>query len=183
MANDYYTAPAAKQPLEIIRSSEYNTNNLATEAGFDKLPAQSQLNRSQYGNDTSTVATLYKITVPVLDVAYYEGLTVVFEAVLANTGTANIQINGGVIKELVDSGGTPLVVGNIFTGQIVTATYTSNLKFQIQFAADSATSAAIASTAATEALSSETTASAALTEVQRIAALQDEVSLHFYRNS
>jgi hypothetical protein len=166
MANDYYDAPDAKQPLEIIRSSEYNTNNLATEAAFDKLPTEEQINRSQYGEDVSTVATLYKVTVPVLNLGYYTGLEIVFEAKFTNIGAASIQINTDVIEDLVDVLGDPLSAGDIVIGQIVTVVYTSNSVFQVQFRADArvlaeqaAASALAASVSETNAANSESAAS------------------------
>jgi hypothetical protein len=113
MTNPYYAAPSPKQPLNIVRSAEYNSNNDGIEAAFDELPPATQLARSQYGQDVSTAATLYEVTIPTLTAGYYEGLEVVFQVVYSNTGAAQIQVNGSTIVAILDTSGQPLVVGDI----------------------------------------------------------------------
>jgi hypothetical protein len=148
MANAYYSAPTPKQPLNTVRSADFNNNNAGLEAAFDELPPASQLARSQYGEDVSTVATLYKITIPTLTSGYFEGLEVVFQVLLANTGPAQIQVNGNTIVAILDTSGDPLAVGDILVGQIITAIYTSNNVFQVQFTANAVASAAAAAASA-----------------------------------
>jgi hypothetical protein len=160
MANEYYTAPSPKQPLNIVRSAEYNSNNDGIEAAFDELPPATQLARSQYGQDVSTAATLYEVTIPTLTAGYFEGLEVVFQVVYSNTGAAQIQVNGSTIVAILDTSGQPLVVGDILADQIITAVYTSNNVFQVQFTANSVASAAAAAASAVESASSAGAASA-----------------------
>jgi hypothetical protein len=183
MANSYYAAPSAKNPLDIVRSADWNSNNAGIETAFDELPPPEQLARSQYGQDVSTAATLYEITVDTLTAGYYEGFEVVFQATFANTGTAQIQVNGSTIVSLVDSGGAVLAVGDILAGQIVTAIYTADAVFQVQFATDYATSVASAAASASAASTSASAAATSLAGAQAIVATFDDVSLHFYRNS
>ncbi len=189
MANDYYSAPTEKVPLTTIRSTVRNNDAEAVEAGFEKLPSEIDLKRDQFGTDSSTVATLYIITIPNLTVPYYEGLQVTFEAKLANIGAASIQVNGGTNVDMVDVVGSALEVGAINVGQIVSAVYTSNGDFRM-VQSDSASSAAAASSSAAAALESETNAAASAadaleseTNAAASAAKLDDVTQHFYRNS
>lgn len=164
MTNEYYDAPTAKQPLEIIRSADWNANNNAVEAAFDLVPSVQDLQREQFGTDASTVATLYIVNVGTPPDAYYAGFSVTFEAQFASTGPASIQINTLPITGLKDSGGGDLVVGDIRQGQVVTVVYTSANEFRVQFAADAATAEAAAQAAAQSeqnAAQSEQTASTA----------------------
>lgn len=123
MANDYYAAPAEKTPLTTIRSAERNSDASAVEAGFDTLPNELDVKRSQYGQDVSTAATLYEVTIPNLVVAYYEGLEVTFQATFENTGVANMSVNGQTIEPIVDATGNGIVAGSIKADQAVTVVY------------------------------------------------------------
>ena len=176
MPNDFYTAPATKVPVTTIRSAVRNNDSEAVEAGFDLLPSELDLKRDQSGTDVSTLATLYKLTINDLTVAYYIGLTITFEAAFANTGAASVQVNASTITDLVDAAGNPLVVGAIVAGQVVQIVYTSTDKFQVLItdSASASAAASAASAAASEAARDETVA---------LAAELDEVSQHFLRNS
>ncbi len=123
MSNDYYEAPTAKTPLTTIRSTVRNDDAAAVEAGFEKLPSELDIKRSQYGDDVSTSAALYEITVNDLDVAYYEGLEITFQALFENTGPANISVNGGTNVKIVDTGGNDIIAGSIKEFQGVTVLY------------------------------------------------------------
>jgi hypothetical protein len=183
MSNDYYASPSAKNPLNIVRSADYNNNNAGIERAFDELPPPAQLARSQYGQDVSTAAALYEITVDTLTAGYYEGFEVVFQATLANTGSAQIQVNSSTIVSLKDSGGVDLVVGDILVGQLITAIYTADAVFQVQFATDYATAVAAAAASAAASNVSALASAASAAEGAAIVATFDFVSLHFYRNS
>ena len=160
--NDYYTAPTDETPITTIRSSVENSDRAALETGFDLLPDVVDVKRSQYGADVSTVATLYAITIDeVVGGAYYEGLEIVFEAVFANTGVATIQLNGGVIADLVDAVGSPLVVGAIQVGQMVTAIYSSATNFKVSITDSASASALSAAASAVAAAASAADAEAA----------------------
>ena len=183
MSNTYYTAPATKNPLDIVRSTDWNNNNAGLETAFDELPPPAQLARSQYGQDVSTSPALYEITVDTLTAGYYEGFEVVFQATLANTGSAQIQVNSSTIVSLTDSGGAALVAGDILAGQIITAIYTADAEFRVQFATDYATAVASASASAAASNISALASAASAAEGAAIVATFDFVSLHFYRNS
>ena len=123
MSNDYYGAPSNKVPLTTIKSGERNNDAAAVEAGFDKLPSELNVKRSQYGQDVSASAALYEITIPNLNVAYYEGLEVTFQATFENTNPANISVNGGVNLKIVDTLGSEILAGSIKVDQAVTVIY------------------------------------------------------------
>lgn len=131
MPNLYYNAPADNVPLTTVRSANENSDRRAVEAAFDKIPAQSDLERSLYGVDNSTLSSLYAITVPYVVGSYQEGLEITFEALLSSTGAANIQLNGLQIVSLLDSGGNELSAGIIQSGQMVKCVYTSAGNFRI----------------------------------------------------
>lgn len=181
MANDYYEAPAANVPLSTIRSSDENGDRSAVESAFDKLPSSNDIIRSQYGQDVSTVATLYKIAITTLPAGYFEGLEVAFEATFTSTGATSIQVNAAPIVQLLDAGGSPLIAGSITAGQIVIAVHTSDDKFRL-IQSDSASSAASASASAAAAAISETNAAASAVTASDAAALFNTVSEHFHRN-
>ena len=176
MANGFYTAPADKTPLTTIGSAAEDSNSAALEAAFDKLPSEVDLKRNQFGTDGSTIATLYKITITDLSVAYYAGLEIVFEATFANTGAASVQINAGAIASLVDAAGNALAAGAIQVGQVVTVVYTSASVFQLLVADTASASAAASAASAAAALVSENNAAAS-------AATLDDVTQHFHRNT
>lgn len=131
MPNLYYNAPADNVPLTTVRSANENTDRASVEAAFDLIPAQSDLQRVLYGTDISTVVNFYEVTVPYLTGSYIAGQEITFEAVLANTGAASIQINGGVIVDLVDSTGAALSNNTIIIGQVVKCIYTTTGNFRI----------------------------------------------------
>ena len=131
MPNLYYNAPADNVPLTTVRSANENTDRRAVEAAFDKIPAQADLERSLYGVDNSTLSTLYEITVPYIVGSYTEGTEITFEALLTNTGAANIQLNGLQIVSLLDSSGNALAAGIIQSGQMIKCVYTSAGNFRI----------------------------------------------------
>ncbi|MCJ8292933.1 MAG: hypothetical protein MJK15_00870 [Colwellia sp.] len=140
MANDYYVAPAAKTPLTTIRSSVRNNDAAAVEAGFDVLPAELDIKRTQYGDDTSASAALYEITIPNLDVAYYEGLDVTFQAKFENTGVANISVNGGANVKIVNTAGDDILAGSIKVDQAVSVVYVVSPAPNFQLISTAATS-------------------------------------------
>lgn len=131
MPNQFYNAPSSNIPLTRVRSANENTDRLAVEAGFDRIPAPDDLYRNLYGIDESAAATLYEITVPYLAGDYVQGQELTFEALFSNTGPANIQVNGGAIVELVDTAGAALSAGIIGSGQMIKAIYTSNNRFRL----------------------------------------------------
>ncbi len=164
MSNDFYAKPTDAQPLSTIRSAQFNTNNQSLETGFDKLLSEDDTKRIQYGQDGSSVATLYEVTIPKLPGGVYrEGLEVTFTAVLENTGTANISVNGGTNEPILDGTGAQLVEGSIKAGQTVTVirnagsagtgfqlTSTVLLQSDIQDAIDAADAAAASADAASD---------------------------------
>jgi len=168
--NEFYTAPTGLIPLSTARSSNENSDREAVEVGFDKLPAEAELKRVQYGTDASTVATLYLIATP-YTVAYSAGLTVTFTAIFENTGAASIQVNGAANVAIQGVDGLPLAGGEIRVGQVVTATYTAAGVFQLTASTSDANAAASASAA----LVSEQNAAAS-------AMLFNEVANHYFRN-
>lgn len=174
MANDYYVAPSKKVPLTTIRSTVRNNDAAAVEAGFEKLPDELDIKRDQFGADTSTVSTLYVLTIPNLTVAYYTGLAITFEATVANTGAASVQVNGGVIVDLVDAANNALVVGAIVVGQMVQIVYSSTSKFQVLITDSASASAAASAASATE-------SGEARDEAVALVATIDEVAQHFLR--
>jgi len=121
MSNDFYSKPASPAlPLATVRSAQFNTNNEAVEAGFDKLPTEDDVKRIQYGTDGSATAALYEVTVPYLvGGTYREGLEVTFKAIFENTGPANISVNGGTNEPIIDGTGAALVAGSIKAGQTI----------------------------------------------------------------
>lgn len=123
MANDYYTAPSDVLPIATIRSAVRNDDKAAIEAGFDVLPSELDVKRTQYGQDVSSTAALYEITIPNLAVAYYEGLEVTYQATFENTGAANISVNGGANVKIVTTEGLDIVAGSIKVDQAVTVVY------------------------------------------------------------
>ncbi len=175
MANDYYNAPADNTPLTTIRSGGENSDRQAVAAGFDKLPNEDDIIRSQFGIDVSTLATLYKITITTLPSdTLFLGLEVTFEAKFTSTGAASIQINGSSIVSLLDTGGSLLAANAIEAGQIVIAVFTSTDDFRL-IQSDSASSAASASASAASAAASEAV-------VVAVAGTINFVTEHFYRN-
>jgi len=169
--NEFYTAPTGLTPLTTARSANENSDREAVEAAFDKLPTEADQKRAQFGTDGSAVDTLYLITTAYDLGAYVAGMTVKFEAKLQNTGAASIQVNGGANVSLLDLEGSPLLGGEIRTGQIAEATYSATTG-AFQLVASTSDSAAAVSAAA--ALVSETNAAAS-------ALLFNDVANHFYR--
>ena len=169
MPNTFYNAPSQDTPLSVIRSSGENDDRAAVEAAFDKLPAEADLKRDEFGTDGSTVATLYIITTPDHPAAYTVGQQITFEAKFANTGAASIQVNGGTIVDLLDMNGTALVADDIVVDQVVSAVFTTGSDFRLTTtsadaaASDAAASAASAAAAATSATNAATSASNAAT--------------------
>lgn len=131
MPNGFYNAPVNEIPLTTIRSSSENSDRGAVEAAFDLLPVEADLKRSEWGVDSSSVATLYIITTPDHPAAYTVGQVVSFEAKFANTGPASIQVNGGVNVSIHTNNGVALSAGAILVGQVVTVVYTSDATFKM----------------------------------------------------
>lgn len=165
MANDYYTAPSDKVPLTTIRASVRNDDAAAVEAGFDTLPSELDVKRSQYGSDDSSSAALYEITIPNLAVPYYEGLEITFQAAFENTGVANISINGQTNLKIVNTAGDDILTGSIKAFQAVTVIYVTAPAANFQLISTAATTQDIqdasAAAAASEASAVAAAASAA----------------------
>lgn len=141
-----YYNPSGK-PINQTRglAAEVRSEFQMIQAGFAMLPSPAALvgGAGNYSPDTG-LANAYVVTLGSAITAYTDGLTILFKAANANTGTATVGVNALGLRTITRSDGSALQAGDILAGQIVQASYsTTNGKFQLQ-----ATGAAAAATAA-----------------------------------
>ena len=177
MANEFYTAPVDNIPLTTIRAADENADRSSVQLAFDKLPTEADMKRDVYGTDTGSDGALYEIAAPYVTDNYVQGTMITFEAIAANLGPANIQVNEFAISELVDLFGNPLEANIITAGQILTVVYSSAGKWRlVNSTTDSALATATALQAATDAQTAQAAAEAAQAAAEATLVLIDAYS-------
>jgi microcystin-dependent protein len=175
--NDYYTFENPFVRGSLVRAETVNSEFEAVEAGFDALPALSDV--SDTYSDDAGAANAYVVTLDPAPVSYSTSTVVEFKAANANTGASSINVNALGTKAIKRYNGSDLSSGDIVTGQMVRVRYDgTNFKMIGVHASDVIAAAASASSASSSASAAATSASNASTSATTASGHASTASTH-----
>jgi hypothetical protein len=94
MTNGFYNDAGTLTANQLARASAVVAEFQSVEAGFDKLPTETELKQgaTTYAADTGTANT-YVVTLPYAPASYAAGLFVVMKVLTTNTGASTFNAN------------------------------------------------------------------------------------------
>jgi len=108
----------------LAKSNQVNDLRDEVGGGFNKLPASAEIKegRANFGVESGT-GNNFVVTMPYSITTYVAGSEISFNPTHANTGAANVDVDGIGSIAIKRPDGTALVAGDIVVGQIVKLTY------------------------------------------------------------
>jgi len=127
MTNSYFNYDDPAQSGTKVASAQFNNTMLAVQAGFDKLPTPTQLfyDNGRYGAATVVTTNSFALALPATTsvLEYSVGLGVLVQFPVANTGAAQINVNGMGLKEIRSPQMTALMANDLVPGVIYDLRY------------------------------------------------------------
>jgi hypothetical protein len=127
MSNDYFSASSFTfTPGTTARATTVTSALEGIEAAFEKLPdeAEVKLETVTYGTAGGT-ANAYTVTLPHTQIAYTDGMRVVFKPGATNTGASTVNVDSIGVKSITRTDGTALVAGDIVADYFTELRYNS----------------------------------------------------------